>query len=278
MKMCYTNGRRMWHVEYRCAARNQKAETSDSRHPAEIPFQRIRITHGPVAVNIPGRYYAPRRQVPTDNRPYRPHRATDQRLRKRQFACRAVPGDVDIRPASDRPRNSRPKPPSGGKPPCSREAGSTMPPDDRACPPTTIRHPYRPEIGHRRPHTPPSGQPSCPVKEAPPSGRATPPARYHRPPHPERKRYRPYRQKAAPYHMYRYRSSPQMRRTPLSSVRAGSPGGEIRLHRDRPRTVAVRSIKRKSTLPEPNGQYLLHRTGTIPSYPHRWSHWSSNPP
>ena len=56
------------------------------------------------------------------------------------------------------------------------------------------------------------------------------------------------------------------------------PGGEIRLHRDRPRTVAVRSIKRKSTLPEPNGQYLLHRTGTIPSYPHRWSHWSSNPP
>ena len=73
--------------------------------------------------------------------------------------------------------------------------------------------------------TPPSGQPSCPVKDAPPSGRATPPARHHRPPHPARKRYRPYRQKAAPYHMYRYRSSPQMRRTPLSSVRAGSPRG-----------------------------------------------------
>ena len=211
----------MWHVEYRCAARNQKAETSDSRHPAEIPFQRIRITHGPVAVNIQGDITLPggkfRQIIDHIGR-------TVQRidLRKR-LPCRT--GRCRHSPASDRPRNSRPKPPSGGKPPCSREAGSTMPPDDRACPPTTIRHPYRPEIGHRRPHTPPSGQPSCPVKDAPPSGRATPPARHHRPPHPARKRYRPYRQKAAPYHMYRYRSSPQMRRTPLSSVRAGSPRG-----------------------------------------------------
>lgn len=224
-----------------------------------------------------GRYYAPRRQVPTDNRPYRPHRATDRPPQATiRLPCRT--GRCRHSPASDRPRNSRPKPPSGGKPPCSREAGSTMPPDDRACPPTTIRHPYRPEIGHRRPHTPPSGQPSCPVKEAPPSGRATPPARYHRPPHPERKRYRPYRQKPHPIICIDTALHRKCVERRCHLFAPAPPGGEIRLHRDRPRTVAVRSIKRKSTLPEPNGQYLLHRTGTIPSYPHRWSHWSSNPP
>lgn len=169
----------MWHVEYRCAARNQKAETSDSRHPAEIPFQRIRITHGPVAVNIQGDITLPggkfRQIIDHIGR-------TVQRidLRKRQFACRCRTGRCRHSPVSDRPRNSRPKPPSGGKPPCSREAGSTTPPDDRACPPTTMRHPHRP--GNRA-QTPPyasvrtafmSGERCTPIRASHSAGTASP--------------------------------------------------------------------------------------------------------